>query len=518
MTSAPPPRPVAAVLLPLLLPSLLPSLLPGAQDPRGERPGSAAGPAEPSPAQVLELSLEEAVGLALGNDLSLQRAEIQTEIASFERLGSWGSFDWVFDASATVLDQTSEGSSFLSGGDEVNTDTTSYDFSFRKPVTTGGSFSMAWSSSFTDTNNIFTNDPRQAADTLSLSYTQPLLRGAWSQYATSLQREQEVVLRRQIEDQRQTRQVVGFNVEVSYWDLVSAMELRAVADSAVDLAQSQLEQEQRELDAGVGTEVDVVQARAELATRIEGQIQGVNDVAQRMDDLRKMLFASGDEDLWELEIIPSTGLPEQVSIADLPHWTSAKMTALELRPELRQARLDVDIANIQLTRAMSEVLSGLDLELSVRTGAVDKSGSEALQETVGFDFPTYSATLTYTLPLGNRSARYGERAARAAYRSAKIDYEQTEVNVVAEVRAAVRAVEFAAEQVSATAESLTLARRQLEAEQARYAEGLSTTFQVLEFQQDLIEALSNEANARAGFVKAQAELERAQGLIGEPPR
>ena len=66
---------------------------------------------------------------------------------------------------------------------------------------------------------------------------------------------------------------------------------------------------------------------------------------------------------------------------------------------------------------------------------------------------------------------------------------------------------------AATSTSLELARRQLEAENARFAQDLSTTFQVLEFQHSLIEAMSNERAARAGFVKALAELDNAQGLF-----
>jgi outer membrane protein TolC len=103
-------------------------------------------------------------------------------------------------------------------------------------------------------------------------------------------------------------------------------------------------------------------------------------------------------------------------------------------------------------------------------------------------------------------------------RAAIIEYDREELQVTAEVRAAQRGVHFAVEQVAATATSLELARRQLEAENARFAQDLSTTFQVLEFQHNLIEAMSNERAARAGFVKALAELDNAQGIFPVPDR
>ena len=100
-------------------------------------------------------------------------------------------------------------------------------------------------------------------------------------------------------------------------------------------------------------------------------------------------------------------------------------------------------------------------------------------------------------------------------RSAQLDIDKTELDVAAEVRASLRAVEYAAEQVTATSESLRLARKQLEAEEALKRNDLSTTFQVLEFQQALIEAMSNERTARAGFAKALVALDSALGELGE---
>ncbi|MEE8467450.1 MAG: TolC family protein, partial [Planctomycetota bacterium] len=142
----------------------------------------------------------------------------------------------------------------------------------------------------------------------------------------------------------------------------------------------------------------------------------------------------------------------------------------------------------------------------------------ALTDTLGFEFPTYTALLTYNMPIGNRTANNAERTARAQVRLSQVDLDNISLSVEAEVRGAVRSVFFAAEQVNATATSLELAQRQLEAEQARAKEGLSTTFEVLQFQQDLIEAMSNEANARAGFVMSLSALDNAQGIIGETAR
>ena len=61
-------------------------------------------------------------------------------------------------------------------------------------------------------------------------------------------------------------------------------------------------------------------------------------------------------------------------------------------------------------------------------------------------------------------------------------------------------------------------RAYLAAEEARYENGLSTTYQVLEFQKDLAEALSTQRAARAAYAKALAKLRHVEGAIVGPPR
>ena len=134
---------------------------------------------------------------------------------------------------------------------------------------------------------------------------------------------------------------------------------------------------------------------------------------------------------------------------------------------------------------------------------------------MGWEFPQNTASLTFSVPIGNRTRRFADKAARAELRRARLVYDQLEVAVVASLRDAVRQVRYQAEAVRAAVRSVQLAQRQLEAEQARYQEGLSTNFQVLEFQQDLLQAQSSERAARASYARALVALRAALGILGE---
>ncbi len=105
----------------------------------------------------------------------------------------------------------------------------------------------------------------------------------------------------------------------------------------------------------------------------------------------------------------------------------------------------------------------------------------------------------------------------ADLRQARLTYDATEAQVAGLVRQAVRDVQYQAEAVRAALQSRELARQQLAAERARYEEGLSTNYQVLEFQQALAQTQSSERAARVAFAKALVNMEYVQGYLGEQP-
>ena len=65
---------------------------------------------------TMTLSLDEAVRLALARNLELEMVEVQGEVAHLDQLGSWGAFDWVFDATLGLTDSEREVGGFLDGG------------------------------------------------------------------------------------------------------------------------------------------------------------------------------------------------------------------------------------------------------------------------------------------------------------------------------------------------------------------------------------------------------------------
>lgn len=466
------------------------------------------------PGKGLELSLASAIQLALQNNLGLKIEELATEVSFYNQRGSWGAFDWVLNASANVQDREFESTSVFGGSNE-NTQSGSIDLV--RPNSLGGTFTAHFDTANTNTDSTFAAQQTSTTDVLQLGYRQPLLRGAWREYATVNQRELDLVWKRQSERERQTRHGLIRDVSNAYWDLVLARAQLEVARSSLELAKAQLDQDRKRLDAGIGIQLDVFQAETEVSTNEELVLAADVRVRRAADVLKQLLFPGTDAALWDTMLVPSTPLAEEVSTLGIPPWTAALEVALEKRAELRQQRLSIEESVVRHVARESERRPQLDLDLSAAGVGFDGDSADAFESSATFDFPTYRAALIFSIPIGNHTARYAVKAAWANVRAARLAYDQSETQIAAEVRDAVRQATYQAEAVRAAKKSLDLAQRQLAAEQARRQEGISTNFEVLRLQRDLTSALSNERTSRANFAKALVALKSAQGLLGEAP-
>jgi outer membrane protein TolC len=521
-----PARALSRALAPLAAALLLPALA-GAQGAGQEAEvGSGAELAAVPPERVLQLTIEDAVRIALEQNLELELEGLRTDVARFNAYGSWGSFDPVLAVTGTARDTETQGSSQLSGGTVIESDQLQLNSSLTYPTTSGGSLSLTWFHTNDRTNNSFSLFDTSTTDVLTVQYTQPLLRGAWSRFATTFQRGQELEHARQVEGEKAVRNLLVLDVSQAYWDLASAIREVEVRLLSLDRARKQLEQDTRRHELGAGTEVDILQSETNQAQAEEELLNARFLLRTAEDVLRRKLFQKPEGavqeflDEWDWPIQPLTELPD-VRSHDLD-WQVSLQRAIERRPEVWQRRYEVDAAEVQLESARSDRKPQLDLELSTSSAGFDPDPDEAFSTARGWDFPDSSAALVFSIPIGNRTASYAERAARAGVRQARLTLIQQELIILAEVRQAVRDLTYAAEGLLAAEKSAALAQRQLEAEQVRLDIGLSTTFQVLEFQETLAEAQSTETRRRADYAKAIVKLAHVEGFrdaegYGAPP-
>ncbi len=505
----------------LVLPSLALAAQEGSEDPVTPKEpvgkSSAAIRMLEGERRELPISLDSALTLAETNNLGLIIEDITTEVARFDALGSWGEFDWVLGANLRYTDFERKPSAVVEGLVTQEGDVESYELSLARALETGGSFQTIFNANQTTSTSANQFAPTQTESQLRFVFTQPILRGGGIDRGTSEQRESEVLYLQQLERRRQVLQQLLRDTSDAYWNLVQTREQVEVARKSLELGLEQRERNQRLLDAGVGTEVEVIQAEAEVASREEVLLLAEVNLRNAGDALKTILFPGKDVESWDTRLVPTTEVPVDVSTGNVPLWTSAFDIAVLERPELLQQQLQIQIAELRHERAVNDRRAGLDFDAGLTSQGLTTGFGDSLEEALDFEFLTWSAGVSLDAPIQNRTRAYSERSARAQLRAAHVGMEQIETQVVAEVRDAVRQLHYSSLAVSAAQESKRAAERQLEAEMARYENDLSTNFQVLEFQLELITAVNNELISRVNFAKAEFQLEAAQGTLGERP-
>ena len=109
-------------------------------------------------------------------------------------------------------------------------------------------------------------------------------------------------------------------------------------------------------------------------------------------------------------------------------------------------------------------------------------------------------------PLGNRSAKSRLTASRLQTAQTLLGIKDLEKTIIVEVREAVRQIKTEAKRVQASRVARKLAEEKLNAEEKKFEVGLSTSFEVLQFQEDLVEEQTNEIRALIDYEKSKIRL------------
>jgi outer membrane protein TolC len=126
---------------------------------------------------------------------------------------------------------------------------------------------------------------------------------------------------------------------------------------------------------------------------------------------------------------------------------------------------------------------------------------------------SWSAGAVVSIPIGNTRGRADVRRARLELRRAMTQVRRQEQNIILEVRNAVRNLRSAIEGIASAQKRLEAADEQLRAERIRLEHGESTPFDVLQREEQYVEAESSQIAALRTFHTSVTDLDRAQGTI-----
>jgi outer membrane protein TolC len=473
--------------------------------------------------RALELSLVEAIRLALQHNLAIERERFGPQIAHAEVEKARAVYDPAVGVETTVANTKSlpEREFLNAAGVFVPQRPSSANVELAPLLTqriiTGGGYEVRFVNTWEDvfpatsgTQSRLITDPRFESG-IELTFQQPLLRNFGIAVNTAPIRQAQNA--EQFAEQRLLQTILDavLDVQRSYWELVFRIEDLGAKQESQKLAEDFLAENKIRVELGTLAPIELVQAETRVKTRQGDVIVAESAVREAEDRLKEVLNIPETLGTWLVRIRP-TDSPPFVPLAPISLDEQID-AALKNRPDIVQSQLDIASRQIDRDVARNQLLPQLDLQGAVGVRAFGEKFDESLSNLGDAEGHEWAIGLRFQYPLGNRFARNELQRRTLELEQALVDQRNLKRTVVRQLRQAVRDIETAIKRVEVTRAATVLAQTQLEAEQEKFRLGLSTSFVVLDFQEDLTIARSEETRAVSDYNVALAQLDQLTGTL-----
>jgi len=372
--------------------------------------------------RVVPIHLEQIVWQAMQNSPKVKSILLVPRIQRTDILSAMGEFDRRRFGQTNFRDSSDPVGNTLTTGGPSRLTEQFWDNSIgiRDRNMLGGKTELLQLLNARDSNSLFFQPNNQADTKLSLTYTQPLLRGAGRYYNTSSIRLAGNKTNQAIATANRELQIHTFDVVSTYWELVLQRYLLEQArHGQARLKAIKVQLQNREGRDLVKTQID----RATSAIQIQqGQIETAKaNVLGLQESLRRLVNSPELDQLYCSEIIPLT-LPS----TDLPIFPieDELLSALNHRGDLLAIQETIQAAVIQKNLAIYELRPQLDLD--TRSYVRGLTGNNQFAQSYGNQFaegrPTIQAGLTVQRPVGNRTAKANLSSRQQEIEKLKNDY------------------------------------------------------------------------------------------------
>ncbi|NEP34140.1 MAG: TolC family protein [Moorea sp. SIO3B2] len=445
--------------------------------------------------QKLKLTLSNVVILALQNNRIIKNAYLQRIIDLQELAVAEDEFAPNFTPEMFVEFNRNQLGSTLRTDSELNLAVT-----LDLNIITGGDLKVTWSprGRLQDSNNISSIGDDLLSQNLTFSFIQPLLRGFGvdvNRAPIQIARQEEAI---NIVELKSNLINTITNAIEAYLRLLQAQEQIKIEQLSLESAKRQMEVIEALIDAGRRARVELVQSETEVANREVSLLTARNRLAQAGLDLIEILELEQN-----LELV-AADIPAPVDSTPLE---SEKLQQLALvnNPDYLQSVSRLEIAKLNLLLAKNERRWNLDFQVDYDLTTTTLVGDDTMD---------LRGRLTLKRELGNLSLEQAVERSNIQLQQANNNLQEARETLEIEINNRIRDVKFNLRQIQLARQARELSEQQLQNEREKLRLGVRGTrlIDVLDFENDLVQAKNRELNARIDYLRALTRLEQTVGI------
>ncbi len=468
-----------------------------------------------SPNNARPITLEEAITQALQHNFDVQIQRFDPEIARYSLSINYGAYDPIFFAQGLHRYSLSPGGLDAQARPFQGSETDSDEFitSLTGVLPTGLNYQLSGRASdqygtrpdlITGGRTPFENSTANAA---AATLTQPLLRNFW----IDTPRANIYISKNRL---KYSEQALRFQlirtvnaVEQAYYNLIFARENVKVQEAAVFSADRLVQENKKKVEVGAMAPLDERSAEAQ-ASGSKAQLIDAQRAVEQQENILKNLITDKFAEWHDLNLTPAENL---VAVPEVLNLQQSWQTGLKLRPDLAQARLDLDRSDILVKLDFNQLFPNLDLigQYGYQGSGREFAGALGNIRDTENPFWYYGAQIRY--PIGSRVERNNYKTSKVQKKQAELLLKQKEQTVLVEIDDAVKQIRSSFERITATRDARLFAESALDAEQKKLENGKSTSYEVLLKQRDLTRARFDEIQALAEYNIAIAQLAFREG-------
>lgn len=464
----------------------------------------------PAEEAVLNLTMKDAIKRAAENNLDVRIELYNPALAEADVQKNLGIYDLLLSALVNYNNSTTTPSSpVLTGTLFSRQQSIQFNAGASQLVPTGGTvevgFNNAWNSNNFDATRSFTNYHQSE---LAVSFTQPLLKNfgrANTEIGINVAR---LAKEGSLDTFRTRLNNIVSQVKNEYFRLYALRTDLETKMVSLSLAQRILSDTQGRVKAGVLPAMEILNAEFGVATREKDIIDAQRALKDQMDLIRVLLQIKGAEDILPVD----DPMRQELTVAE----DEALTLALATRPELQSQRANVKAIELQSRVQRNKTLPELNFKTNIALTSLDQSYSSGLGNVASGEYPVWGLGLQFVYPLGNRAAENEYIRSKLALEQARTQLRLLESTIANDVRTAIRGLRSSYKQLEVTDRGRAFAEERLNAFIKKSQAGLATTKDVLDVENDLVNAKNSQIRALVDYNNAITKLWQTTGeLLGK---
>jgi outer membrane protein len=297
----------------------------------------------------------------------------------------------------------------------------------------------------------------------------------------------------------------------NYFDMLFAQADLRVRQDAVAADTKLVQQNQRRLELGFMSPIDVQQARAQVSLDQEQLILAKNLFMERQFALRRLITAEGRDSAARVY------LPIHTPSLRAPGLDRAELLALAFRqrPDYIAATTEAERQDIRLRFAKNQLWPNLDVIGSMGYNGLGESWDGARDLASHSQAPQWSIGVQFSMPLGRVQPRAQYDAILGLKEQAILRIKQSELTVTVDVDTAMSRIETSRQRLATARNTRELNEEAVRIAYRRLEEGQISSFDLIEQQRKLYDARSRELASQADLNKSIVTLWQATGTVFE---